>query len=158
MNDCITEAADMQLCTDATATSFGGFFQGKWFQGNFPAEILGENTSMAFFELFPIVMACVLWGHKWNRKRILFHCDNMATVEIITKSRSKMQSIMKLARKLTFHSVTHHFTIHAKHIAGAKNSIADSISRYQMQKFRRLAPYANRDPTSCIPPSTIMMY
>jgi hypothetical protein len=50
------------LCTDATATSFGGFFQGKWFQGNFPAEILGGNTSMAFFELFPIVMACVLWG------------------------------------------------------------------------------------------------
>jgi hypothetical protein len=65
---------------------------------------------------------------------------------------------MKLARKLAFHSVTHHFTIHAKHIAGAKNSIADSISRYQMQKFRRLAPYANRDPTPCIPPSTIMMY
>jgi hypothetical protein len=61
----------------------------------------------------------------------------MATVEIITKSRSKIESIMKLARKLAFHSVTHHFTIHAKHIAGAKNSIADSISRYQMQKFRR---------------------
>ena len=56
----------------------------------------------------------------------------MATVEIITEGRSKIQSIMKLVRKLTFHTATHHFTIHAKHIAGAKNSIADSISRYQM--------------------------
>ena len=158
MNDCITEAADMQLYTDATATSFGDFFQDKWFQGDFPAEILDENTSMAFFQLYPIVMACVLWGHKWNRKRILFHCDNMATVEIITKGRSKIQSIMKLVRKLTFHSATHHFTIHAKHITGAKNSIADSISLYQMQKFCRLAPYANREPTPCITPSTIMMY
>ena len=82
----------------------------------------------------------------------------MATVEIIAKGRSKIQSIMKLVRKLTFHTATHHFTMHAMHIAGAKNSIADYISSYQMQTFRRLATYANREPTPCILPSTIMMY
>jgi hypothetical protein len=59
---------------------------------------------MAFFELYPIVMACVLWGHLWTRKQILFNCDNLAAVDIITKGRSKIPSIMKLMRKLTYHS------------------------------------------------------
>jgi hypothetical protein len=42
---------------------------------------------MAFYELYPIVMACVLWGYNWSRKRILFNCDNLATVEIVRKGR-----------------------------------------------------------------------
>ena len=136
INDNITEAADMELYTDATLTSFGGFYKNQWFQGDFPEEIFYEQTSMAFFELYPIVMASVLWGHLWNRKRILFHCDNMATVEIITKGRSKVNSIMKLMRKLTYYAAKHHFIVHAQHIEGIRNNIADSISRYQMQKFR----------------------
>ena len=158
INDNITKAADIQLYTDATQTSFGGFYQNQWFQGDFPLELLDEQTSMAFYELYPIVMACVLWGHNWNRKRILFHCDNMATVDIITKGRSKVQSIMKLMRKLTFHASTHHFIVHAQHIPGVKNDIADSLSRYQMLKFRSLAPEAEENPVPCLTPSQIMMF
>jgi hypothetical protein len=33
---------------------------------------------MAFLELYPIVVAAVLWGHLWTSKRILFLCDNEA--------------------------------------------------------------------------------
>lgn len=157
INDNITEAADMELYTDATLTTFAGFYKNHWFQGDFPLEILHEQTSMAFLELYPIVMASVLWGHHWNRKRILFHCDNMATVDIITKGRSKVQSIMKLMRKLTFHAATHHFVIHAQHIPGINNNIADSLSRYQMQKFRQLAPEAEEKSVPCLLPSQIMM-
>lgn len=113
---------------------------------------------MAFFELYPIVMACVLWGHNWNRKRILFHCDNMSTVDIISKGRSKVKSIMKLMRKLTFHAATHHFIIHAQHIPGINNNIADSLSRYQMQKFRIIAPDAEEMSVPCLLPSQIMMF
>lgn len=156
INDDITTAADIQLFTDATLTSFAGFYQNQWFQGDFSKELLSEQTSMAFFELYPIVMACVLWGHNWNRKRILFHCDNMATVDIIAKGRSKVPSIMKLMRKLTFHAATHHFVVHAAHIPGVNNSIADSLSRYQMQKFRMLAPAAATEPTPCLTASQIM--
>lgn len=64
---------------------------------------------------------------------------------------------MKPMRKLTFHSAMHSFTIHAKHIMGVKNCLADSISRYQMSKFRALAPQANLRPTPCLPVTEIMM-
>ena len=158
INDNITEAADMELYTDATQKSFAGFYKNQWFQGDFPLEVMDEQTSMAFFELYPIVMACVVWGHNWNRKRILFHCDNMSTVDIISKGRSKVKSIMKLMRKLTFHAATHHFIIHAQHIPGINNNIADSLSRYQMQKFRILAPDAEEMSVPCLLPSQIMMF
>lgn len=150
IDDNITEAADMQLFTDATPISYGGSYENQWFQGDFPVEILQEKTSMAFFELYPIVMACLLWGHNWNRKRILFHCDNMATVEIIKKERSKVPSIMKLMRTLTFHAAKNYCVLHAKHIEGHKNCIADALSRYQMEKFPTLLPGAEANPTPCI--------
>lgn len=157
INDNIEKAADIQLYTDATMTAFGGIYRNEWFQGEFPSELLYEQTSMALLELYPIVMACMLWGKFWNRKRILFNCDNIATVEIINKGRSKISSIMKLMRTLTYQSAINGFVIHAQHIPGVDNGIADSISRYQMVKFRTMAPEANMRPTPCLSAAEIMM-
>ena len=135
IDDNMTEAADMQLFTDLTLTSSRGFYQNKWFQGDFPDNITKEYTSMALFELYPIVMACLLWGDTWPRKLILFHCDNQTTVDIIRKGRSKVKSIMKLMRTLTFHAACNHYIIHAVHIDGVKNTIADSLSRTRCRSF-----------------------
>ena len=70
----ITKAADMNLYTDAASTKgFGGFFNGKWFSEKWPdnlPEIADNSLSMAFLELYPIVVAAILWGHMWTRKRI----------------------------------------------------------------------------------------
>lgn len=157
LDDHITTAADLHLYTDATREAFGGIYVNKWFQGIFPDELKAGDTSMALFELYPIVMACVLWGHQWGQKRILFHCDNEATVEIITKGRSKVCSIMRLVRKLTFHAALHNFVLHAVHIPGKSNNIADAISRFQMSRFRRLAPQADILPVPCLPATSLMM-
>jgi hypothetical protein len=156
-DDNITAAADLNIYTDATPTAFGGYFNGKWFQGHFPQEFYREQQSMALCELYPIVMACVLWGCHWAQKRILFYCDNLGTVEIINKGRSKVQSIMNLMRRLTYHAAVCNFTVHAKHIPGNSNCIADAISRFQMPRFRTLAPEADLHPTPCLPLAQLMM-
>ena len=158
LDDNITFAADMHLFTDATDKAFGGYFNGQWFQGHFPSAILQQQCSMAFLELYPIVMACVLWGHTWSQKRILFHCDNQATVEIISKGRSKVDYIMPLMRQITWCAANHNFTVHAKHIPGVDNGIADSISRFQMGRFRQLAPQAHTEPVPCLQMSQLMMF
>ena len=153
LDDDITTNADMHLFTDATDKSFGGIYHNQWFQGEFPVELLKENDtmSMALFELYPIVVACVLWGKQWKKLRIVFHCDNMSTVQIINKGRSKGKTIMKLMRKLTWCSATFNFTIHAQHVPGSLNSVADAISRFQMDRFRRLASLSR--PQANLPPS-----
>ena len=157
IDDFVTEAVDMQLFTDSTRTAFGGYFAGKWFQGQFPSKLLDEQTSMALFELYPIVMACMLWGHMWHRKRIMLNCDNMAVVDIIHKGRSKIPSIMKLMRRLTYHAAVNHFVIMSKFIDTRSNNIADALSRYQMQRFHRLAPHAEAEPTPCLDITLLMM-
>ncbi|XP_060077427.1 uncharacterized protein LOC132556980 [Ylistrum balloti] len=157
LDDHVTSAADLHLFTDATNVAFGGIYKNQWFQGVFPAELQRSEPSMALFELYPIVMACVLWGHQWCKKRVLFHCDNMATVDIITKGRSKVKSIMRLVRTLTFHSAMYNFIVHARHIPGSDNNIADAISRSQMSRFRKLAPQADLHPVPCLPMVSIMM-
>ena len=95
---------------------------------------------MALLELYPIVIACFLWGKQWNKKRILFHCDNMATVQILNKGRSKNNVINKLMRMLTWITAQCNFTVHAEHFPGKLNDITDAISLFQMKKFRSLAP------------------
>lgn len=50
-------------------------------------------------ELFPIFLACSIWGHLWKQKRISFHCDNQAVVEIWRKGSTKDQAVMALVRK-----------------------------------------------------------
>lgn len=64
---------------------------------------------------------------------------------------------MKLMRKLTYHSAINSFIIHAKHILGRQNCIADAISRFQMAKFRNLAPAAEIFPTPSLPAEQLMM-
>ena len=104
---------------------------------------------MAFLELYPIVVAAVLWGKYWKGKQILFHCDNLATVKILSKGRSKEPYIMKLMRKLVMCAAHGNFAIYSEHVAGKLNSIADSLSRFQLQRFHQLAPNADPEPKQC---------
>ena len=67
---------DMELFTDASSTlRFGGFFREKWFYSSWPSELnnLTEgHLSMAFLELYPVVVAAILWGESWKSQKILF--------------------------------------------------------------------------------------
>jgi hypothetical protein len=144
-----TPAPDMELYTDASAKGFSGYFHGKWFAAPWPDSVdiqPGEALSMSFCELYPIVTSAILWGHAWAGKRILFHCDNMGTVWAINKGRSKSPHIMNLMRRLVLVAAHHSFSYSSEHVPGVYNLIADSLSRFQMDRFRELAPEADRNP------------
>ena len=152
-----TPASDMELYTDASRAGYAGFFKGDWFASHWPqdAELWGENDiSMTYCELYPIVVAAILWGHRWARKRILFHCDNMGTVHTINKGRSKSTNVMKLMRKLVLTAAMHSFAFSSTYVASKDNGIADSLSRFQTDRFRQLAPSAHQDP--CPVPAEVL--
>ena len=107
-----TDTADMELFTDASGIGFGGYYQGEWFAGPWPDNLtqsLDSELSIAFQELYPIVVAAVLFGRQWRRKQILFYCDNMATVFAINKARSHSPAMMQLMRRLAIVSATCNF-------------------------------------------------
>lgn len=144
----------LHLHTDASGSlGFGGIFGSQWFHGQWRAhQKLGQpGISIAWQELFALVVACHLWGETFRNKRILFFCDNRSVVDIVNSKRSRIPRVMDLVRHLTLLTLRYNFYLKVSHIEGKRNEIADSISRFQMERFRLLAPHA--DPTPCpVPP------
>jgi hypothetical protein len=62
-----TRATEMELYAEASSTvGYDGYFKGKWFCSPWPKDLPTSTRkifSMAFLELYPIVVAAVLWGH-----------------------------------------------------------------------------------------------
>ncbi|XP_035997645.1 uncharacterized protein LOC118564320 [Fundulus heteroclitus] len=150
-NDIVHSADMLQFFTDAApSVGFGGFFQERWFADKWPSSFNNSHSS-ALCEVYPIAVACRLWGPLWKRKRISAFCDNMAVVDAINKGRSSSQSLMPFIRSITWQAVTNNFIISARHIPGHSNSAADALSRLKFQTFRNLRPSADLHPTP-VPP------
>ena len=155
-----TPAPDLELYTDAASTiGFGSFLQGKWFQGHWPPHMRlnkDRGISIEWQELFPIVVACAIWHPFFTGKRLQFWCDNESVVAIINSGHSKAPRVMDLVRFLVLISMKHNFLVRACHVSGVSNDIADALSRFQMQRFRALAPDADQNPCT-IPPSLMTL-
>ncbi|MGL4905857.1 MAG: reverse transcriptase domain-containing protein [Plesiomonas sp.] len=147
-NNLVSSPVDIQLFTDAAPSiGFGGFYQGRWFASPWPPQLQDSSQSSALFELYPLVVAAFLWGKEWTASSIVVHCDNEATVHCINKGRSNSPALMPFLRRLIWISACDQFIIIAKHVSGSENQIADSLSRFLFQKFRMLAPQADKFPT-----------
>ena len=144
---------DLYLSTDASGShGYGAFYSGEWFNGRWsPAQLA---FGIAYKELFPIVVACHVWGTHWRNRRVQFCCDNQSVVAIISSGTSKERPIMQLLRELFLCSARFGFKVSAKHVPGRENGIADALSRFNMQVFLQLAPQAHTMPV-VIPPELL---
>ncbi|GAA6097672.1 uncharacterized protein LOC119489294 [Tachysurus ichikawai] len=150
-NDAVETSVTLKFFTDAAPSrGFGGLFNNQWFTSSWPKELstLPPNAlSTALLELYPIVVACILWGKLWSRKQILVFCDNEATVHIINKGCSSVPFINTFLRRLTWTCVTCNFLLRSAHIPGLDNKIADCLSRFKFQEFRAVPRRLSFRPT-----------
>ena len=122
--------------TDACVAGFAAVCGAAWFHREWtPAQQLlaRDDTmgrdSMPWKELYAIVAAAATWGELWERKKVIFVTDCMPVVQALAKGASRTRRIMQLIRALHFYAARYHFMYRAEHIAGAKNTIADELSR-----------------------------
>ena len=135
---------DLQFYSDASGSiGFGVYFSGKWTQGRWPAGVGTPKYSIAFLELFPIVVGLQLWGADLANKRVLLWSDNQAVVAVVNAQTSKCPMIMHLVRQLVTICLQHNIRFRSCHVPGARNNIADALSRFQNARFRQLAPDAD---------------
>ena len=144
---------DFQVSSDAAgALGYGAFFNNQWFYGPWSAS--QQSLSIAYKELFPIVVAAYLWGSQWSSRRVEFFCDNESVVAVLSSGTSRDPNLMILLRYLALLAVRHSFSFKASSVPGKANSVADALSRFQFQRFRCLAPQAEPTPTP-VPPDLL---
>ena len=108
---------------------------GKWSHVQHPLAI-------AYKELFPVVIAASLWGHRWSSKRVEFCSNNMAVVSVLRSGTTKDPNMKVLFHHLSLVAAQHSFAFTAYHTLGRDNSITDALSRFDFQRFHYLAPHA----------------
>ena len=141
----LSAATDVEVTSDAAGSlGYGAYLGNEWFSGAWGPSQVPE--SIAYKELFPVVVSSCVWGHQWFRKHVLFRSDNEAVVFILQSRTSKIPALMRLLRKLLSSAARFNFTFTSQHVPGIHNHIADALSRFRWQEFRRLAPQASPSP------------
>lgn len=149
----MSPAVDLEVASDAAGSlGFGAYFRGFWFAG--PSAVSQQQQSIAYKELFTVVVAAHVLGAQWCKKHVLFRSDNEAAVHMLNSRTSNIPSLMQLLRNLLLSAARYSFSLSAEHILGVFNQIADALSRFCWQEFRQLAPGAQPTPTP-IPPQLL---
>lgn len=147
-----TKSPEIELYTDASGNwGYGIYFQGRWASQRWEPE--QTRKPIEWKELFAIALACRLWGDQWRQKKLLFHCDNEVVVAVMSSGTSSNRDVMHLVRDVFFSAAKGNYVLYVQHIAGTANYLADSLSRGQVDRFRRLAPHADRQPTRVAQPA-----
>ena len=121
-----------------------------------PGPRSGLAVTYAVLEFYPIVLSLFLWGDRHFRdKCFTFFTDNEALVHVINKTTCKDKYLMTFVRQLVLVCLKHNILFKAKQIAGFRNTLADALSRFQIQRFKTLAP-AFMDPMATKVPSHLL--
>ena len=139
-------STDLMLFTYvARYKGMGAIYGSQWIQAAWPDFLYHDDIDV--LELFAIMAAARTWGHEWAGRRVVFVTDNKPITQIWEKGSTPTPKLMSIVRRLYLHAAISHFSISFKHIFSYHNAVADALSRFQMERFRRLAPHADKTPT-----------
>eukprot|EP00112_Aurelia_sp_Birch-Aquarium-sp1_P003277 Seg1363.36 transcript_id=Seg1363.36/GoldUCD/mRNA.D3Y31 product="Polyprotein P3" protein_id=Seg1363.36/GoldUCD/D3Y31 len=131
-------APDVSITSDAAGSiGFAAIHKLEWFAGKWPTGT--GSLNIAIKELVPIVLAASIWGHEWERKRILFRCDNAAVVVLLRQGSCRDRHLAFLVRELSMIAFHKSLTFTSVHIPGPRNVKADALSRFNFQAFHSSA-------------------
>ena len=137
-------SSDITVYSDASGSwGCGALCQQKWF--NFPWSAQLQTCSIAVKELVPVVVAAALYSSQWRGKIVTFRADNIAVVEVLNSTSCRDSHLMHLVCLLVFLASYHNFWFTASHIQGKQNTLADALSRNNMNFFYSQVPQASRE-------------
>ena len=133
------ESSHLRFFSDASGSGFAAINGSSWFMGTFPPS--WKNVNIATKELLPITLSFRMWSTKLKGSNLIFMVDNMSVVNILQSQTSNDPEIMNLLRPMVVSSMINDVQFYAFHIPGKSNTIADLMSRFQVQKAKNLAPW-----------------
>ena len=135
----------LRFYTDSSSTiGFGGYFGSHWFSGLWSSQCLRLN--IALLEIFPIYLSLMFWGRELSNKCVMVMSDNQAVVHILNNHTSKDPSIMIIVRLIVLSCMKNNIVIRSQHLPGRYNTLADLLSRNQVQQAKFQFPYLDQEP------------
>ena len=126
-------APDQIIACDACLEGCGGISEsGEFFHSIFPKLVTSQELHINALELLTIVVALKLWAHKLRGKRLLMLCDNITSVFVINKGRTRDLFLQKCLREICFLAASAEVEVRAKHISGENNRLPDLLSRWSI--------------------------
>ena len=139
-----TQASKVSLWTDASGLGFGIVFGNERCCGTWSPE--EEGYSIEWKELYPIVLAIAMWGSHLSGLRLTVRCDNEAVCHIWKSGTCKSRPIMTLLRAGLLIAAWYHAVVLLVPVPGVDNTLADCLSRMQVQRFMDRHPSATPIP------------
>ncbi|KAJ1089976.1 hypothetical protein NDU88_003116 [Pleurodeles waltl] len=97
------------------------------------------GRSIAFLELFLLIVAVCLWGQELRHSRVLFHVDSLTVVQAVNRQSARDAHVLQLRRVFVLQCLRNDIFFRARHVPGVNNDIADALSRSQREQFHGLA-------------------
>ncbi|MCP3932783.1 MAG: hypothetical protein GY705_27235, partial [Bacteroidetes bacterium] len=113
--------------------------------GQFPKRWL--DKSIAIKELTPIFLSFSIWVKYFQNAKICFLVDNESVVHMLRSKTSRDPILMGMIRKMVVLAMLNNVMFSAVHIKGRHNVIADLLSRFQVEKVRKIAPWLDATAT-----------
>ena len=139
--DTTWNAEQIQFYTDASrnySLGFGGFCNRSWMQSHWGPEVPDLDPSIMYLELYALTAGILAWGSRFANKRVIIFTDNEGVVSVVNNSSSTCKHCMNLVRIITLNSLIHNVRFFAKYVETERNEIADSLSRFQHNRFMQL--------------------
>ena len=81
------------------------------------------------------MIACMVWGPRWIKKRILAYCDNEAVVEMLGAGYSNEPTLMQLLSCIFFVTTFFELSLRPLNILESSNIVADAMSKNNLAQF-----------------------
>ena len=135
----------LDFYTDASANQmtggFGGFLAGSWFSSTWPTGfVANDRPSIAYLELFALVIGILIWSEKLRNRRITIFCDNTSVCNMVNALSSRCKNCMILIRLLALQCMVYNIRISVLYIPTYQNTLADALSREDIKRFWDNAP------------------
>ena len=145
-----TTATEIRFYSDASAgleLGFGCILETRWIYGKWGKEFMEKcEPSIEFLELFGLCAGIFTWEEELANQRLIIFCDNQAVIAMVNNMTSGCRHCMHLLRLLTLNGMKYNRRLYVKYVSSKNNFLADSLSRLEFDRFRRLGPEMNQYP------------
>ena len=133
-------ADEIDMYSDASGKiGMGAICGNEWMYVLWDSKFIAKfKPSIEYLELYAVTAAVLQWIHFFKNKRIILFCDNQSVVDMINFTTTSCKNCMVLIRILVLKGLMENVRIFARHVKGADNIFADSLSRDKIQHFNYL--------------------